>query len=183
MDDFYIISDSKEYLQGCWRQINSKMDALKLELNEKTAIFPLRNGINFLGFHTYLDDGGAVIMKLRQDSLDRMKARTRGWKKDKEAGTLDVARTVNRWKAWDAHALTVNRWKAWDAHAAHGDTFELRKQIAAIVSEITGVTCEARKPIRAGKYDKAKEAVRKVNRQRRRPPAPAQQKVPTGYPW
>ena len=74
-------------------------------------------------------------------------------------------------------------WTAWDAHAAHGDTFELRKQIAAIVSEITGVTCEARKPIRAGKYDKAKEAVRKVNRQRRRPPAPAQQKVPTGYPW
>ena len=80
-------------------------------------------------------------------------------------------------------ARTVNRWKAWDAHAAHGDTFELRKQIAAIVSEITGVTCTARPPIRAGKYDKAKEAVRKVNRQRRRPPAPAQQKVPTGFPW
>ena len=170
MDDFYIISDSKEFLQGCWRQINGRMDALKLELNEKTAIFPLRNGLNFLGFHTYLDNGGAVIMKLRQDSLDRMKARTRGWRKDKEAGTLDVARTVNRWKAWDAHA-------------AHGDTFELRKQIAAIVSEITGVTCTARPPIRAGKYDKAKEAVRKVNRQRRRPPAPAQQKVPTGFPW
>ena len=170
MDDFYIISDSKEFLQGCWRQINGRMDALKLELNEKTAIFPLRNGLNFLGFHTYLDNGGAVIMKLRQDSLDRMIARTRGWRKDKEAGTLDVARTVNRWKAWDAHA-------------AHGDTFELRKQIAAIVSEITGVTCTARPPIRAGKYDKAKEAVRKVNRQRRRPPAPAQQKVPTGFPW
>ena len=50
-------------------------------------------------------------------------------------------------------------------------------------SEITGVTCEARPPIRAGKYDKAKDAVRKVNRQRRRPPAPAQQKVPTGFPW
>ena len=109
-------------------------------------------------------------MKLRQDSLDRMKARTRGWRQDKEAGTLDVDRTVNRWRAWDAHA-------------AHGDTFELRKQIAAIVSEITGVTCEARPPIRAGKYDKAKDAVRKVNRQRRRPPAPAQQKVPTGFPW
>ena len=90
MDDFYIISDSKEFLQGCWRQINGRMDALKLELNEKTAIFPLRNGLNFLGFHTYLDNGGAVIMKLRQDSLDRMKARTRGWRKDKEAGTLDV---------------------------------------------------------------------------------------------
>lgn len=96
MDDFYIISDSKEYLQGCWRQISGHMDALKLELNEKTAIFPLRNGINFLGFHTYLDDGGAVIMKLRQDSLDRMKARTRGWKEDKEAGTLDPGRGPNR---------------------------------------------------------------------------------------
>lgn len=170
MDDFYIISDSKKYLQDCWRQINGQMDSMKLELNEKTAIFPLRNGINFLGFHTYLDDGGAVIMKLRQDSLDRMMARTRGWRKDAEAGVLDRERTVNRWKAWDAHA-------------AHGDTFELRKKIAAIVSEITGIPCEARKPIRAGKYDKAKEAVRKLNRQRRRPTAPDQQKVPTGFPW
>ena len=44
------------------------MDALKLELNGKTAIFPLKNGINFLGFHTYLDSGGKVIMKLRRVS-------------------------------------------------------------------------------------------------------------------
>lgn len=170
MDDFYIISDSKEYLRDCWRQINGQMDALKLELNEKTAIFPLRNGLNFLGFHTYLDDGGAVIMKLRQDGIDRMMARTRAWKQEAQEGTLDRQRTVNRWKAWDAHA-------------AHGDTFELRKKIAAIVSEITGIPCTARMPIRAGKYDKAKEVIRKMNRQRRRPPAPEQQKVPTGFPW
>ena len=30
------------------------MDSLGLELNEKTQIFPIRNGIDFLGFHTYL---------------------------------------------------------------------------------------------------------------------------------
>lgn len=170
MDDFYIISDSKEFLRDSWRQIDRQMERLKLELNEKTAIFPLRNGISFLGFHTYLDDGGAVIMKLRQDSIDRMNARIKTWRKEAQDGTLD-------------RELTVTRWRSWDAHAAHGDTFELRKKIAAIVSEITGITCTAREPIRAGKYDKAKDLVRKMNRQRRRPPAQEQQKVPTGLPW
>ena len=68
MDDFYIISDSKEYLQDCWAKIEAYIHDLKLELNEKTAIFPLKNGINFLGFHTYLDSKGGVIMKLRRDS-------------------------------------------------------------------------------------------------------------------
>lgn len=77
MDDFYIIHEDKEYLKKCLRLIREKMDGLKLELNGKTAIFPLKNGIDFLGFHTYLDSGGGVIMKLRRDSIDRMKARIR----------------------------------------------------------------------------------------------------------
>ena len=72
MDDFYIIHEDKADLQKCLDQIEQKIHGLKLELNGKTAIFPLKNGINFLGFHTYLDDGGGVIMKLRRDSIDRM---------------------------------------------------------------------------------------------------------------
>ena len=44
------------------------MDSLGLELNEKTQIFPIRNGIDFLGFHTYLTESGKVIRKLRHSS-------------------------------------------------------------------------------------------------------------------
>jgi len=169
MDDFYIIHESKEYLQDCWCQINGQMDRLKLDLNEKTGIFPLRNGLNFLGFHTYLTETGGTVQKLRRDSVQRMKARIRKWRYEAQQETLDRE-----------HARLS--WEAWDAHAARGDTFNLRKEIAAQVSEVLGITCTARLPIRHGKYDKAKDLVRKLHRQRRRPKVPAPP-VPEGFPW
>ena len=65
MDDFYIICSDKRKLQCILRDVRALMDSYGLELNQKTAIFPLRNGIDFLGFHSYLTDTGAVIQKLR----------------------------------------------------------------------------------------------------------------------
>lgn len=72
MDDFFIIEESKERLQGLLRDIRTIVGGLGLELNNKTAIFPLRNGIDFLGFHAYLTDTGAVVQRLRRDSINRM---------------------------------------------------------------------------------------------------------------
>lgn len=63
MDDFYIICSDKKKLQCILRDVRALMDSYGLELNQKTAIFPLRNGIDFLGFHSYLTDTGAVIQK------------------------------------------------------------------------------------------------------------------------
>ena len=169
MDDFYIISDSKEYLQDCWAKIEAYIHDLKLELNEKTAIFPLKNGINFLGFHTYLDSKGGVIMKLRRDSKERMNARLRAWRKDYPAGRVEKDRIIASWKAWDAHA-------------AHGDTYILRQKIAAQVTEITGVQCTARKRLKTSKNAKARKLIQKLRRQqaKKKPAPPA---VPPGFPW
>lgn len=170
MDDFYIISDSKEYLQDCRAQIQEKLSGLKLELNEKTAIFPLKNGINFLGFHTYLTDSGAVVMKLRRDSIKRMKNRIRAWRVDYPAGKVDKQRILDSWRAGDAHA-------------AHGDTYNLRQQIAAQISEITGTVCTARKPIRTTKNERARKAIQKWKRQRPKEQPDKKPEIPVGYPW
>ena len=35
----------------------------RLELNQKTVIFPLKNGIDFIGFHTYLTETGRGCSK------------------------------------------------------------------------------------------------------------------------
>ena len=50
MDDFYIICSDKKKLQCILRDVRALMDSYGLELNQKTAIVPLRNGIDFLGF-------------------------------------------------------------------------------------------------------------------------------------
>ena len=120
MDDFYLIHESKEYLRFCLREINGYIAGLKLELNEKTGIFPLRNGIDFLGYHTYLTETGKVIRKLRHSAVKRMKARIKKWKLELAEGTVDLAHI------WASY-------QAWDAHASHGDTRELRKKIRGLM--------------------------------------------------
>lgn len=169
MDDFYIIHEDKQYLQKCLVLIREQMDALKLELNGKTAIFPLKNGINFLGFHTYLDSGGGVIMKLRRDSIDRMKARIRAWRVDYPAGKVSQNKILTSWRAWDAHA-------------SHGDTYTLRQKIAAQVSEIAGLQLKARKPIRHPQNEQAKKLIMKMRRQGKIKPMPPAE-PPEGFPW
>lgn len=117
MDDFYIICSDKKKLQCILRDVRALMDSYGLELNQKTAIFPLRNGIDFLGFHSYLTDTGAVIQKLRRDSSKRMKNKIKYWETAYPAGEATKQEILLSFDAWDAHA-------------AHGDTYSLRRQYA-----------------------------------------------------
>lgn len=102
--------------------INHKV-SLGLELNEKTQIFPIRNGIDFLGFHTYLTESGKVIRKLRHSSIKRMRAKLRHWEKEYPAGRV-------------TREQILQSWQAWDAHAAHGNTWALRQQVRDRVQNI-----------------------------------------------
>ena len=71
------------------------MASVKLELNEKTGIFPLRNGIDFLGFHTYLTETGGVVQKLRRDSIQRMRSKVKYWAKAYPAGEISKKRIID----------------------------------------------------------------------------------------
>jgi hypothetical protein len=123
MDDFFLIHPDKEYLQFCLREIKAFMADLGLELNEKTQIFPLQNGIDFLGFHTYLTDSGKVIRKLRHSSIKRMRAKLHRWERDYPLGLVTREKIMQSWQAWDAHA-------------AHGNTWTLRQQVRDRVQNI-----------------------------------------------
>lgn len=92
MDDFYIIHKNKNVLQKCLAEIKRYVERLGLELNEKTGIFPLRNGIDFLGFHSYLTDTGKVIRKLRGDKKHKIRRRYRKMKELLDDGRLPMKR-------------------------------------------------------------------------------------------
>lgn len=171
MDDFFIIEESKERLQGLLRDIRTIVGGLGLELNNKTAIFPLRNGIDFLGFHAYLTDTGAVVQRLRRDSINRMKSRIKYWRNAYPAGE------VTRDEIKDS-------WTAWDAHAAHGDTYALRTKIAQQVGAIIGEPLQPRRKITASP---SVRQLRRLRQQRRSQPqhppeAPALAVRPDGIP-
>lgn len=130
MDDFYLIHEDKEYLRYCLKEIRAYLANLHLELNQKTAIFPLRNGIDFCGFHTYLTETGKVVMKLRRSSIQRMNARLRYWSKAYPKGEVSKEDIIISFKAWNAYA-------------AHGNTYILRdryrKRVENIIKEAISI--------------------------------------------
>lgn len=116
MDDWYVICPDMETAREALRLIRAEFNKLGLELNNKTNIFPLQNGIDFCGFHTYLTQTGKVVKKLRYSSIKRMKRRIRLWEEQYAAGEITREKIMESFQSWEAHAK-------------HGDTKQLRKDM------------------------------------------------------
>lgn len=90
MDDFILIHKDKNYLRYSLKEIDSFCkERLKVELNAKTQIGKVKNGIDFLGFRLILTETGKVIKKLRGSSKRRIKRHLRNLKKLEDKGIVD----------------------------------------------------------------------------------------------
>lgn len=147
MDDFYVIARTKKELQLLLEDTKAWMADIGLELNSKTGIFPLRNGIDFIGFHSYLTETGAVVQKLRRDGVDRIRRRVKQWREDYPAGKITK------------EAILV-KFGGWDAYAAHGDTYALRLKYALQVKEIIGEMPKLHRKINSTTEARAKRRFR-----------------------
>lgn len=123
MDDFVLIHHDKEYLRQCKKEIELILDDLELKLNYKSHIFPMRHGVDFLGFHTYITKTGKLIKKVRHDSNKRVKRKLKKFKVLYKNGE----RTQQQIK---------QAYSSWENHVKHGDSFYLRKNMKKIYNEI-----------------------------------------------
>ena len=71
-DDGILISDNKEYLKDCLKKITELMNKYKLKLNEKTRIYSINEGFEFLGFK-YLKKNNKLIVKVKNQTKKRFK--------------------------------------------------------------------------------------------------------------
>jgi len=149
MDDFLAIHPSKEFLKNLLADFRVFMGGYGLELNEKTGIFPLRNGIDFLGFHSYLTETGGVVQKLRKDGIERIKKNIRIWRVEYPAGNITKEKILEKFGSWDAHA-------------AHGDTHALRSKYAKQVEEIIGEKVPVHRKINSTREVRAKRRVKQM---------------------
>lgn len=118
MDDFVLLHPDREYLRECLAAIRKFCgNELKLELNDKTQIFPIKNGVDYLGWHFYLTDSGKVIRKLRNSNKKRMKKRMR-----------KLAQDYHDWKI-DIDAVKRSTASTY-GHLQHGNTYHLRSKLA-----------------------------------------------------
>ena len=116
MDDFYLMHPDKEYLKYCLQVIAEFLKTLDLELNGKTQIFPIKNGVNYLGFHTYITDTGKVIRKLKNQN-----------KRNAQRKFLKMARLVAEGKLpLDKCYASYNAWKN---HISHGNCHSLGRAV------------------------------------------------------
>ena len=100
--------DAKAYLQYCRAEIEKHVAAIGLSLNNKTNIYPLRNGVDFLGFHTYLTETGAVIRKVRRRSKNNMKRKLKKMRGLVERGKITTATVEQSYQSWRGHAAKGN---------------------------------------------------------------------------
>ena len=123
MDDFYLIHPSKAYLRHCLTVITVYLDTLELTLNGKTQIFPFKNGVSYLGFHTYIAPGGVPVRRLKNQN-----------KRNAQRKFLRMAKLVAIGK------LPVEKFRAsygaWKNHISHGNSYQLSRAMDEKIKKI-----------------------------------------------
>ena len=116
MDDGVLVHPDRDYLRECLRQITVLAARLGLELNTKTQIVPVRQGVRYLGFHLYLTSSGKVVRRVHRQTTTRMRR--------------CLAAFSDRYDRGDASSHDVQqRVNSYVAHLSHGDTYALRRDI------------------------------------------------------
>ena len=117
MDDLVLLHPDKVALQNCLADIREYAETvLKLEFNQKTQIFPVSQGVDYLGWHFYLSDTGKVIRRLRTVSKRRFKRRLACFRREYAAGEIEL----------DAIQRSL---ASYTGHLVHGHTWKLRKKL------------------------------------------------------
>ena len=111
MDDFYLIHWDKAYLKYCLEVIAEYLKTLDLSLNGKTQIFPFKNGVNYLGFHTYITDTGKVIRKLKNQNKRNAQKKYIRMAKLVVDGKLSMDKFNASYGAWKNHISNGNCYK------------------------------------------------------------------------
>lgn len=116
MDDGILIAQSKEELRQCLEVMTEYVEKeLLLSFNQKTQIFPIRNGADYLGFHIYVTESGKVIRKVRQSTKRKYKRKLSYMKRAYAEGKMTLE---------DIRPSLVS----YHAHLSHGNTYYLRKK-------------------------------------------------------
>ncbi|MDI3547871.1 MAG: RNA-directed polymerase [Halanaerobiales bacterium] len=112
MDDFIILHHDKRLLWYFLQEIRDFLDRkLNLELNGKTSVFPINQGINFVGYRIW-----PTHRLLRKSSIKRIKRGLKKLQKDFNDGKIPL-------KKVEATIMS------WLGHCKHADTYRIRKKV------------------------------------------------------
>lgn len=115
MDDCVLIHHDKTYLSKCLEIMQKYIESeLNLTFNAKTQITPIKNGVDYLGYHFYVTNTGKIIKKVRRNTKYKFKRKMKSLSKkfSKNEVTYENVKQVL---------------SSYIGHLKHGYTFKLRK--------------------------------------------------------
>lgn len=127
MDDFILIHEDKEYLKYCRKEIERMLGELKLELNGKTMIFPISQGIKFLQWRFVLTGTGKVIMLMNPKKVKRQKRRMQMVYAKEQFGIADIGSTEESLRSFLANCK-------------RGNTNRIQESMKRYYTDLTGDT-------------------------------------------
>lgn len=109
--ELQVITFAKDKLLAALMEMLNLLNELRLEFNEKTQVFPISHGVEYLGWRFGITEAGAVTRRLKVHSKIRWKHRLRklrtlyaedkmGAKKDSRKHT-ELSKSYELWKHLD----------------------------------------------------------------------------------
>lgn len=111
-DDFLIVHESKDYLEGCLIRIREILESYGFILNEKkTTIRKLSKGFRFLGFDYRITESGRIIMLLNGDNTKHQRKKLRRMVNKSKRGEMPKAKVDESFNGWKTFAMKGNSYK------------------------------------------------------------------------
>lgn len=123
MDDFVLIHPDKEYLQKCRAEISEQLRAIGLQLNKKTALYPLRQGVKILQWRFIIADSGRIVRKMNKQKQSKQRRKLK---------KLYAKEQCGEYATGTARESLIS----WLANADRGDTYYERRKMIRFYKEL-----------------------------------------------
>ena len=104
MDDFLVIHPDREILEKVLKVVREKITALGLELNRKTQIHPMDQGIMWLKWHFILTPTGKIIRKMSRQKIVKQRRKMKKLTFKIMEGRLEEKALDDSFQSWQANA-------------------------------------------------------------------------------
>ena len=109
MDDMYLMSNDKELLFEILLFAAEYFNKIDMTMNQKkTMIFPIKNGVTFLGFKWFVTETGHVIQTPRKQTIIRNKRKLRKFRKKIDSGEFTYNEVKNSYASMRGHLQRGN---------------------------------------------------------------------------
>lgn len=103
MDDFVLMHENLEYVKYVKERIEDLVKRLGLKLNSKTQIFPIKNGVTYLGYRFVVTPEGEIVKTIKKQTKRRFRWRVKLIKKGYYEGLINIERIRQTCAAFHGH--------------------------------------------------------------------------------